>query len=338
MKYLRFIGIFVGLSLLGYLFHQVGLSLIRQSLGWLGWSYLLVLASALAWDLINTVGFQMAFPKKALKTNFLKLFEIRVVGETFNALLPSGYIGGEPLKVKFLAADMPLHEASSSVLIAKVAQSLSLVLYLILGLTITRSGPSPLRQRAALVSIVLLALGIGIFTFLIARGSFSQLAGFLHRWTRHPWLKRQEERLLALDESLRQFFRHEKGRFLYCLLWHSAGWFVSAMEIPLICYLLGHPISWQAGWFMAAMAQLGSSIALAIPAGIGFFEGGHYLAASLLGLPPFLGLTVGLIRRVRELVWDGIGILLFWHLSKELARTQNSAASGVISSIASSPY
>lgn len=317
LKALRFIGILIGLSLLGYLLHQVGFSFLRQSLGWLGWGYLWVLASALLWDWVNTIGFQKAFPKKALNTSFLKLFEIRIVGETFNALIPSGYMGGEPLKIRFLSDDMSVHEAGSSVMIAKVAQSLSLVLYLVLGLTVTRPGPSPLRQKAAWMSVGGLALGIGLFAFLIARGSFSQLGRFLHRWTRHPWLQHQEARLLALDQSLREFFRHEKKRFVESLLWHSAGWLVSAMEVPLILYLMGHPISWQEGWFMAAMAQLGSSVGAAVPGGIGFFEGGHYLAAGLLGLPPSLGLSVGLIRRVRELFWDAIGLLLFWHLSKE---------------------
>ncbi len=142
----------------------------------------------------------------------------------------------------------------------------------------------------------------------------------MHRLTRHGWFKRHEQRLLSLDESLRQFFRHEKKQFAKSLFWHGAGWFVSAMEVPLILYLLGHPISWQDGCFMAAMAQLGSSVAVAIPEGIGFYEGGHYLAATLLGLPPSLGLSVGLIRRVRELFWHGVGMLMFWHLSKEFVR------------------
>jgi len=323
MKYLRILGILVGASLLGYLVHQVGFALIRQSLGWLGWGYVLVLASPIAWDLVNTIGFQKAFREKVLKTSFLKLAEIRIIGETFNALLPSGYIGGEPLKVKFLAEDMPLREATSSVLIAKVAQSVSLVVYLALGLTITRPlADSPLRQRAALASITFLALGIGLFALFITRGSFSRWASWLHRQTRHPWLKNQEQRLLALDQTLQDFFRHEKIRFLKCLCWHGAGWLVSALEVPLIFYLMGRPIGWREGWFIAAMAQLGSSIAVAIPAGIGFYEGGHYLAAAWLGLPPSLGLSVGLIRRVRELFSHAVGLVLFWHLSRKSENTR----------------
>src|SRR5258706_7132848 len=133
MKYLRVLGILIGLSMLGYLVQKVGFTTIRQSLGWLGWRYIFVLASALAWDWVNTIGFQKAFGKRKLKISFARLFEIRIVGETFNALLPSGYVGGEPLKAKYLARDMPLHEAASSVLVAKLAQSLALVIYLVLG-------------------------------------------------------------------------------------------------------------------------------------------------------------------------------------------------------------
>lgn len=304
------------------------MSSIHQALSWLGWRSVIVLTSALAWDWVNTIGFQKAFRKPMLKTSFLKLFQIRIVGETFNALLPSGYVGGEPLKAKFLSVDMPLHEATSSVLIAKVAQSVSLVIFLILGLTVTQTGDaSLLYRRTVWMGLCLLVVGNGLVAFLIARGSFSQGASWLHRVTRFPWLEKQEGRLGRLDHSLRVFFRDEKPQFLQSLLWHSAGWFISAMELPLIFWLLGYPITWREGWFIAALAQLGSTIAFIIPAGLGVYEGGHYLAASLLGLPPALGLSVGLIRRLRELFWHGIGIVLFWHLSKDLVKAQKHADS-----------
>ena len=80
---------------------------------------------------------------------------------------------------------------------------------------------------------------------------------------------------------------------------------------------------------MAAMAQLSSNVALAVPAGIGFYEGGHYVAAAFLGLPPSLGLSVGLIRRVRELCWHGIGVLLFWHLSNAPHSRLRTAQNGI---------
>lgn len=345
MKPLRTVGILVGVSLLGYLVHQVGLSMIRQSLTWLGWGYVLVLLSPIAWDFVNTIGFQKALGRKAIKISFLRLAEIRIVGETFNALLPSGYIGGEPLKAKYLAADMPLRKATSSVLIAKVAQSVALVIYLLLGLTITRPwADSPLHSRATLVGLCLLALGIGLFTLFIASGSFSAWAAWLHRQTGHPWLKRQEQHLQDLDHSLREFFQHERKQFLKSLFWHSLGWVVSAMEVPLIFYLMGHPITWKQGWFIAAMAQLGSSVAFAIPDGVGFFEGGHYLAATMLGLPPFLGLSVGLIRRVRELFSHAIGLSCFWHLSKDQPKDKPTGvaasvfAKGLVARLGIKPY
>jgi hypothetical protein len=316
MKHFRYIGILVGASLLGYLLFRVGISRLWVSLRWLGWGYLPVLAVGFLWLLVNAIGFQYSFSAR-VKTSLPRLFEIRLIGETFDALIPSGYTAGEPLKIKFLCADMPFQDASVGVLVAKVAQGLSLIVYLVLGLTLTRpASPSLLHDRGVLIGVSLTALGIIAFTVLIARGSFAQASGLLHLWTRHPWFKRQEERLQSLDESLREFFQHEKKRFVKSLLWHGVGWFVSALEVPLIFYLLGRPIAWQKGCFMAALAQLGSSVAVAVPEGVGFFEGGHYLAATLLGLPPFLGLSVGLIRRVREFFWHAVGLAMFWSISK----------------------
>ena len=201
---------------------------------------------------------------------------------------------------------------------AKAAQSVGLVLFVGLGLTLGgRPGSMPIsKQPAALAALFLLAVGIFFFLVLLSTRGFSRLAEFLNRHVSFGWLTRALPKLAALDDSLGAFYRCGRGAFLGSVFWHGCGWMSGALELVVIFFLLGHPITWREGWFIGALAQLGSVIGLFAPAGVGLYEGGHYLAAQMLGLPPALGITAALIRRVRELFWNVIGILIFWSSSK----------------------
>lgn len=316
MKFFRIGGALVGLWLVGYLLHHVGWTSVKETLSWLQWKYLIVLAYPTTWIFLNTVGWWFCFQRSPVGLSLFTLAQIRTAGETFNSLLPSGYVGGEPLKAKLLSKWLSLREATSSVLIAKAAQSIGLVMFLGLGLTLANpSGGSPLKKPATLVSMSLLTLGIGLFVMLLANRSFSRIGLRLHQLTGHPWLQAQEQRLLALDETLGSFYREGKNRFLISVFIQGAGWLAGALEVAMIFYLLGYPIGWRQAWFIGAMAQLAAVIGLFIPAGLGLYEGGHYMATALLGLPPSLGLSISLIRRIREVFWDGMGLAFFWRLS-----------------------
>ena len=171
MKVVRMIGIITGIAVAAFLLHQVGLASIHHTMSLLGWNYGIVLAYPIVWILLNTAGWRSALHQTYAKISLFRLAAIRVAGETFNSLLPSGYVGGEPLKAKLLSGQVPLAESASSVLIAKAAQSIALVLFLGLGLTVGElKGPSPLTQRGPLTAIVLLTVGIGIFTALLGQG------------------------------------------------------------------------------------------------------------------------------------------------------------------------
>lgn len=316
MKIARRVGIVAGVVLAITLFRQVGMAEIRHTLGLLTWGYGLVLIYPLVWVLLNTAGWRWSLSARYGSFPLFHLAQIRVAGETFNSLLPSGYVGGEPLKAKLLGRALPLREAASSVLIAKSAQSIALVFFVGIGLTLGRNRlSSPWLQRGTWTALAFLAAGIALFTALLTRRNFSRLGRGLHRMTRWSWIQRQETRLAALDESLGSFYRESKGRFLISVAYHLLGWLAGAMEIAVIFVLIDHPLHWRQAWFMGAMAQLASVIGLLAPAGVGLFEGGHYMAASLLGLDPALGLSVSLIRRAREVFWDFLGLLIFWKLS-----------------------
>jgi glycosyltransferase 2 family protein len=316
MKILRLLGVLLGAFIMFFLIQKVGWAEIKHSLSMLQWGYGIVLLYPLTWMLANTQGWRMALHKTHAKIPLWRLAQLRQAGEAFNSLLPSGYIGGEPLKAKLLSKWVPVHEATSSVLIAKAAQSIGLVFFVGLGLTMGFEPKTLTEHPQPLMALIVLAGGIFVFTLLLTRRSFSRCGAWLHKLTGHPWLKKQEEKFMALDDSIGAFYREGKLRFLGSALWHTAGWLIGALEVAIIFRLIGHAVSWQEAWFIGAMAQLGSVIGLFAPAGIGLYEGGHYLAASALGLPPALGVSVALIRRVREIFWNCAGLFLFWRLSK----------------------
>jgi len=331
MRIVRIAGVIIGAVIVTLVIREVGWANIRHSLGMLGWGYAVVLAYPLSWILLNTAGWRMALHEQYAGLRLFKLAQIRLAGETFNSMLPSGYIGGEPLKAKLLSRWIPMHESASSILIAKAAQSIGLVLFVGLGLTVggNKKRYSIWHHPATLLSLVLLTAGIAIFTVLLTRRSFSRFGRWLHGLTGHPWLRKQEVKLTALDDSIGAFYREGKSRFLGSVLWHIAGWVAGALEVAVIFFLIGHRITLREAWFIGAMAQLAAVVGLFAPAGVGMYEGGHYLAAAMLGLSPVLGVTVALIRRVREIFWDGVGLWLFWRLSKAMPmRPETSAGPG----------
>ena len=159
--------------------------------------------------------------------------------------------------------------------------------------------------------LVFLGLGILIFSILLAKGTFLKSLRFLESASGIQRLRRFESSFEELDASLGAMYRDFKGRYLGSLACFSFGWIAHAMEVALVFFLLGYSVSWRDALFISAMAQLGSLVALFIPAGLGVYEGGHYLAAMLLGLPTSLVLSVGLIRRLRQAFWDAAGLLLY---------------------------
>jgi uncharacterized protein (TIRG00374 family) len=322
MKILRYAGLAAGGLLVAVLIRQVGWTPIRETLSVLGWSYAIVLAYPMTWMGMNTLGWYYACHARVTGLGLWDWFAIRTAGETFNSLLPSGYVGGEPVKAQLLSAWMPLREAASSVLVAKSAQSIGLLFFIGLGLVVGLPVTSAFEHRAKVwVALAVLTAGVGLFTYLLGRQSFSRLARFLQGITKWDWLKAQEKRLEALDASLGQFYRECRGRFAVSIFWHGVGWIAGMFELVVIFRLMGHPVNWQQAWFMGALAQLGSVMGLISPGGLGFYEGGHYMAAVLLGLPPELGVSASLIRRVREIFWSGVGLFFFGKYSKENRRS-----------------
>ncbi len=281
-----------------------------MSIGLLGFGLILIiyciefLSDAAAWQLTIT----SIAPTPAW---LLRLFKVRLVGEAVNNLTPLGGMGGEPVKAAMLKHHYQIEytEGGASVILAKSLNVFSLVIFLALGLYLMH-GDSRIAQElqiAASIGLALLAIG-GVGFFIVQHLRISSRG--MRKLAAHKGS--MIERLREFDEQLINFYRHHRQRCLIALFLGVLNWIIGALGVMLSIRLMGYPLSFQDAWIIEAMAQMTRAAAFFIPAGIGIQEGTFVLFVGTLTGNPALGLATALVRRGREIIWIGLGLVVGW--------------------------
>jgi uncharacterized protein (TIRG00374 family) len=250
------------------------------------------------------------------RTTVARLFWLRLGGEALNQLTPTACLGGEPFKAFRLQADgVPLEVASASVVIMKGILVLSLVLYIFTGLALA---PFYLPEAAKhILFLTLAALGLAaagiIFVLVQRREPFGNSFRFLSRrgWLPH-FLRDQEGFLENLDTAMSQFYRRYPSRALLSFFLFFLSWLLHAVEVYLMFWLLGHPISPGMAVCLDALAMLFTALGFFIPAAMGIQEGGNILLALGFKLGFDLGAAFSILRRIREAFWLCLGLVVVW--------------------------
>ena len=309
MNAVRLILLTVGVLFLGYLVVHVGPDAILTSFQALSWRLLLIIGFPFALiTVLDTLGWHFAFRRNL--ASFPTLLTVRLAGEAFNATTPTASMGGEPVKAYLLRPRVPLGEGLASVIVAKTTVTLSQGLFLLVGIavaftTLPPAGPL-LKGMTWLAGVE--AVALGAFVFLQQRGLFQ---GGL-RLLRGLGLSvgdRGEEGLRHLDLALSAFYREHPGRLALSFLFHFVGWVMGSLEVFLILHFMGFPVSLSTALVIEAFAAAIKSAAFLIPAGLGALEGGNMAVFAAFGLGAGVGLSMTLVRRVRELAWVAVGLV-----------------------------
>jgi hypothetical protein len=115
-----------------------------------------------------------------------------------------------------------------------------------------------------------------------------------------------------LDAALARLGPWRAAASLGCFV---AGWAVGAAEIYLILYWVGGTVDWQTALALETGSVLLDGMLFFVPAKVGTQEGGKVVLFAALGLSPARGLTVGVVRRIRELTYAGLGLVALGWLS-----------------------
>ncbi|GBD24767.1 hypothetical protein HRbin30_00080 [bacterium HR30] len=302
----------IGAALLVGLVVRFGWNDLAANLRLAGWGIVLVLGQEILAFAANTLGWRWAFPQSALAPSFAELLRARVAGDAFNYVTPTASIGGEFVRLQMLGPHVSRVPVVASLSVAKLAQTLGQVVFIVFGLAIVATQlalPDAIRWGAWTTAGAFFCAVAGLVWWQ-RRGMFSAL---LRLGEQVGWAPSDEWRAHIgwLDAEIRAL--HRNGlRFALSVSAFALGWALGVIEVYLVLWLLGVPPSWVLALAIEVFSATLDGLLFFVPAKLGTQEGGKVLIFTLLGLDPGKGLAAGVLRRFRELFWAGVGLGLWW--------------------------
>ena len=323
MRYLKFLYVLIGVALFGIIIAEIDLAEAMARLAQIGWGMAVVLALYLGTFSIDSLTWLITLRTTPITPQwFLRMWQVRLVGEAFNMTVPAAGMGGEPLKAVLLKQQYGVgyRHGTASLFLSKTVNMIGLAIFLAAGFVL-------MLGHGALPGAYILVGGIGLAGFAAATliffsiqrfGLSSALAGWLSRRRVLRRLAGSLENIQQVESHFTGFYRGSRRRFAVAVSLGLLSWMVGVLEIYYALEFLGHPVSIAEAWIIEAMAQMMRAGSFFIPASIGIQDGALVLMCAAITGSPELGVAVALVRRAREIVWIAAGFALAWlfHLSR----------------------
>jgi putative membrane protein len=304
-----------GLAWFGWYLSRADLQAVGEVLGRLGWLAPLTLVPYFCVYVVDSVGWRFCLPA-ALPLSFATVFRIRWSGEAVNNVLPSASVGGEAVKVYLLMLrGVAVGTGTSSVVVGRSAQTAAQLLFVLAAaLVFLRLAGDQPGLRAGMLLVLGGGAGVLAGMFWIQhRGLFNcvlAVARVLH--LKSAYLDRRRGKLLELDRAITGFYRDHRPRFFAAAGFYLGGWLLDTLEIYLVAYLFGMPISWHQALAVEAFTSVVKILSLWVPGALGVQESGILMLGRLAGLPDTLSVSYALLRRAREVIFALAGWLLLY--------------------------
>jgi hypothetical protein len=318
MKRIQTALLLLGVVFLGVLLAKVGVRELWHELTLLGWGLIpLLLGEGLA-EMIHTLGWRHCLSGPLRSLSWFMLFRIRMAGYAINYLTPTASLGGEVTKGALLAARQRGPEAASGVLIGKLCLALGHLLFVILGAALVLwrvKLPGPLWV-AMLASGGLMAAGMFIF---LGLQKYGRLGGFV-RWLAArkfagPRLRQAAGEITAVDETMKRFYRERPMGLPSAIAWHLVGYSVGIPQTWLFFHLLNQNATWTVAAGTCFLSMWFDLLTFAVPQNLGTLEGTRAVILRAFGYTTLMGVAYGLAIRLAQILWSGIGLILYTRLA-----------------------
>lgn len=279
----------------------------------LGLAFPLVLVPSVAWHLLRTWGWQVAFPDQQ-RPSFSRLFRVRLTADAISFFTIRG-ITGEPLKVVLLYDRTPPAVTAAAITLERTAFA---VMAIVISGLISYFAVQRLQMPGGWDAVfTLLSIGavvlLGVLVFIARRRTGDYLGRFVNRigtmTGRHLESSRVIRFILEVEDVVLDLLRGDRRRLIILTTLPVVCYGIMAFEVWLVLWTVGEPIGITAALAIETFARLGSVASAFIPANIGALEASNAAPVAMLGLGG--GGALALSRRVRATLWAVLGLVLY---------------------------
>ncbi len=323
MRTLPLIGLILGLLIFVLLILWQGIGDIFDLLASSGWELLTLPIVWFPCLIAATVSWRMLFPKGHVP-DFAPLFKALWIGRAINTLLPVATIGGEIAKARLITLwGTRGVDASASVLVDKTVQAMAVAAWAFIGtLLLVYLALDDELAIAAMLGIIALAAGLLGFILVQHAGMVGFMAKAVGKFVSADGWEEITSNAREVDALVRNIYKDYRC-IIISTLWRTLGLILQTSEVWLACYLLGFPIGFIEALMLKSLTTTISDIAFFIPNAYGVQEGGYVMLGALLGMTPDVALAVSLATRIRELVVDIPGLLVWQQIESKLILSKN---------------
>src|SRR5687767_11652959 len=307
MRTLKIVFFILGAVLVGVLVYRIGTGPVLETLAKLAWWQFLVVCLPYAFIMaVDTLGWRFAFTRD--RAPFHRLYGARLAGEALNLVTALGSVGGEAVKAWLIRRDVAYEESVPSVVIAKTTLTIAQALFLLIGVALAWTTlATDSRVLAAMLWLLLVEIAaVGGFVGVQLMGIVGR-AGRVLEWF---GVVKRDEYAQRLDADLRNYYRRDWRRLSLSTGFHLAGWLLGAAEAYLILRFLEIPADVVTAIVIEALGAGVRFATFLVPASLGAFESANAAAFDAMGLGAGAGLAFSFVRRARQLVWIGVGLLV----------------------------
>ena len=270
---------------------------------------------------INALGWRAIIHdgNNSVRIPFWRILKFTITGFSLNTVTPVGLMGGEPYRIMELKPYVGIERATSSTLLYVMMHIFSHFWFWLLSVVLYLLIYPHLLDIPMGVLLALTAAFCSMAIYLFMRG---YKKGFTLRLmlllTHVPFIKGWATRFCAdqrttlenIDQQIAALHATRPVTFYFALGCELCARIISSAEILIFLHLFGVTTSFADCILILGFTSLFANALFFLPMQLGAREGGFAMAAGGLMLTAGVGISLGLLIRLRELVCVIVGLAL----------------------------